>query len=241
MLLDIPRSNTSVSQPVLSALAGWVRALPEENAKQAWTTATPPEVFSWRDLYSLLSNLVAETERSTPGHSQRVAEFSLRCGVVFGLTPQALKQLYWGGALHDLGKLTLRRELLDKPGPLSRAEWQLLRQHPTWGYEAVSVILNDPQLAQTVLTHHERWDGGGYPGGLKADEIPLHGRIVAVADTFDALTSRRCYREAVTTREALAILGAEGGRQFDPELVGTVLSSGALERHQLGTVHPEVG
>lgn len=241
MLLDIPRPNTSVSQPVLAALVGWVRALPEENVKRARAAATPPEAFSWRDIYSLLSNLVIEAEQDMPGHSQRVAEFSLRCGVVLGLTPQALKQLYWGGALHDLGKLTLSRELLGKPGPLSQAEWQLVRQHPTWGCEAVSVMLDDPQLARTVLTHHERWDGAGYPGGLKAHEIPLHGRIVAVADTFDALTSRRCYREAVTTPEALAILGAEGGKQFDPELLATVLSSGVLNRDRPGNALPEVG
>ena len=105
----------------------------------------------------------------------------------------------------------------------------------------MSVMLDNPQLARTVLTHHERWDGAGYPGGLKAHEIPLHGRIVAVADTFDALTSRRCYREAVTTPEALAILGAEGGKQFDPGLLATVLSSGALNRDRPGNALPEVG
>lgn len=241
MLPDIPRSNTYVSQSIMAVLSGWVRKLPEENAELAKSTVICPEAFSWRDLYGFLSCLIAEAEQSTPGHSQRVADLSLRCGVVLGMTPQELRQLYWGGLLHDLGKLALSWDVLHKPGPLSPAEWLLMRQHPMWGYEAVMMILDDPQLAQTVLTHHERWEGGGYPNNLKACEIPLHGRIVAIADTFDALTTTRSYRQAVTKKKALEIIEEERGKQFDPVLVDKLFASDMLKQAQAGEKKPDVG
>lgn len=241
MLHDIPRLNSPINQSVLSLLSAWVHELPVESAELARLDTVQPQTFSWQDLYEFLTNLIAEAEQSTPGHSQRVAELSLRCGVALGLKPHELKLLYWGGALHDLGKLALDWYVLHKPGPLSVDEWNLVRQHPGWGYEAVMLILNNPQLAQTVLTHHERWEGGGYPNGLKADEIPLHGRIVAIVDTFDALTTIRSYKQPVTQEKALEIIEDEGGLQFDPELVIKILASGVLKNNQPGKKYPDVG
>lgn len=241
MFHDIPQLNSLVDRSVLSSLSAWVHELPTENAELVQSYTVCPKTFSWQDLYEFLINLIAEAEQSTPGHSQRVAELSLRCGVALGLKPHELRLLYWGGALHDLGKLALAWDVLNKPGPLSADEWDLVRQHPVWGYEAVTLVLNNPQLAQTVLTHHERWEGSGYPNGLKADEIPLHGRIVAIADTFDALTTIRSYKQAVAQEKAMDIIENEGGLQFDPELVIKILASGVLKSNQTGKKYLDVG
>lgn len=238
---NLSRLNNPISESALSLLSAWVHELPVGSIALARLDTARPETFSWHDLYEFLSNLIAEAEQSTPGHSQRVAELSLRCGVALGLKAHELRLLYWGGALHDLGKLALDWDVLHKPGPLSIGEWDLVRQHPVWGYEAVMLILDDAQLAQTVLTHHERWEGGGYPNNLKASEIPVHGRIVAIADTFDALTNTRSYKQAVTRKKALEVIEDERGKQFDPVLVDKLLASGVMKHNQPGRAYPDAG
>lgn len=131
MLPDVSRPDSSIAKTAWSNLSDWVDSLPAENARLAKLRIDGLGTFSWFQLYGFLSQLIAEAEQSTPGHSQRVADLSLRCGVALGLKPQELRQLYWGGALHDVGKLALDWNVLHKPGPLSVNEWDLVRQHPT--------------------------------------------------------------------------------------------------------------
>ncbi len=162
--------------------------------------------------------------QATEGHGARVAELALALGQALGLSGERLHHLYWGGLLHDLGKIGIPDAILLKPGPLTEEEFALVRQHPLWGYEILKEI---PFIPQTVLNavryHHERWDGQGYPEGLKRWEIPLEARILAVADVWDALTSDRPYRPAYSPRQACEYIRAHAGKQFDPRVVRVFL------------------
>ncbi len=163
--------------------------------------------------------------QATEGHGARVAELALALGQALGLSGERLHHLYWGGLLHDLGKIGIPDAILLKPGPLTEEEFALVRQHPLWGYEILKEI---PFIPQTVLNavryHHERWDGQGYPEGLKRWEIPLEARILAVADVWDALTSDRPYRPAYSPRQACEHIRRNAGKQFDPRVVRALLS-----------------
>ncbi len=204
---------------------------------------TEDQRFSWNALHNFLEELVTYTEdcNGMPEHSQRVSRIALRCGVALGFGLDELSQLYWGGALHDIGKLALDQRVLAKTTSLSHTEWQQIRQHPEWGYKVIKQVLHNEVIAEIALTHHEHWDGGGYPNGLRDEAIPLNGRIVAIADTFDAITSQRRYKKAIDKGVALEIIRTEAGQQFDPELVRLFIDSDVLFRSDLGTDLPDLG
>jgi putative two-component system response regulator len=128
--------------------------------------------------------------------------------------------------MHDIGKIGIPDKILLKPGELDAKEWEIMKTHPQMGEEILgshnSVLLN---LARDIaLTHHEKWDGSGYPNGLKGEDIPVYARIVAIADTFDALTTVRPYKQAWLVADAIDLLKKEAGSHFDPELVDKFLS-----------------
>lgn len=154
----------------------------------------------------------------TYGHCRRVGSYALQLARGIGLTRAEVARLLRAAALHDIGKSQCPSRLLNKPGPLTPAEYAVVCRHAQIG-AALVADLGDPGLTEIVRHHHERWDGSGYPDGLAADEIPIGARIIAVADTFDALTSNRPYREAKGRGAALEILDDESGTQFDPRLV----------------------
>ncbi len=154
-------------------------------------------------------------------HIQRMSEFSALIARTIHFTPQRVELIYHASPMHDIGKIGTPQEILLKPGKLNRREWRQIRQHPTIGakilQESASQLL---RLGETIaLTHHEKWDGSGYPKGLRGNEIPIEGRICAIADVFDALTSKRPYKEAFSNDEAFHILLKGRGKHFDPELV----------------------
>ncbi len=165
-----------------------------------------------------LVSAVDQKDRYTCGHSLRVAFYATRLGVRLDLTENDLQMLQWGALLHDVGKIGIREEVLNKRGRLTDAEFRHMREHPVRSYAVVQEV---PQLAQAldaILYHHEHYDGSGYPERRKAEEIPLSARIVQVADVFDALTSDRSYRRAYTWDKALEILRDEAGKTVDPHL-----------------------
>ena len=169
----------------------------------------------------LLTEVVASLEASDPyshGHSRRVARHAEMIARRMGLSDHHVAKVRTAAALHDVGKVNTPIAVLYKPAKLTDAEFQLIKRHPVDGAEMVA-MLGDPELTAMILHHHERLDGTGYPGALAGEEIPLGARIIAVADTFDAITSTRAYRAAKTHKQALAILAAEAGTQLDDRAV----------------------
>jgi putative nucleotidyltransferase with HDIG domain len=154
----------------------------------------------------------------TSGHSRRVAAYAGELAQWMGLPREHSTRVVQAATVHDIGKTCVPGELLKKPGPLTSRERELVRQHAVTG-AAMVAGLGDRDLAAFVRHHHERFDGRGYPDRLAADQIPLGARIIAVADTFDALTSNRPYRRAIGHARALEVLDAEAGTQLDPDLV----------------------
>lgn len=158
----------------------------------------------------------------TRGHSQRVAEISAFLAESLGLDKE---KIYWAALLHDIGKIGISQHILNKEGPLDEEEFELIKQHPIKGYELIKDTEGFEDIAKIVLHHHERWDGNGYPAGLKDGEIPLESRIIFLADSFDAMTSVRSYRKTpLPTSEALEEIKRCSGTQFDPEVVKAFLS-----------------
>ena len=158
-------------------------------------------------------------DAETQGHSERVARFSLRLGRELGLQRALMKSLEYGALLHDIGKIEVPDEILRKPGSLTPLEWITMRQHPLIGSQMLQDIDFLKEASLVVAQHHERWDGQGYPFGLRAMEINRNARIFAVADALDAITSVRVYHSGKNIETAAAELNRCAGRQFDPEVI----------------------
>jgi HD-GYP domain-containing protein (c-di-GMP phosphodiesterase class II) len=171
-----------------------------------------------RSLSRLADQLDATAGAGTE-HARRVAAYAAATAREFGITGRDLVVLEVGAALHDLGKLCVRKTVLAKPGPLTEQEWDVMRLHPAAGARALATIVGVPEVVAIVRWHHERWDGTGSPDGLRGERIPLGARIVAVADAFQAMTETRPYRGPLTERAARARLREAAGTQFDPACV----------------------
>ncbi|VXC48643.1 two-component system response regulator [Massilia sp. 9I] len=170
--------------------------------------------------------LAAEYKDNETGlHVIRMSHFSRILGIAAGMNEAEADDLLHAAPMHDVGKIGIPDRILQKPGPLDPDEWKIMQSHVTIGAE----IIGDHEggmlalAAQIALTHHEKYDGSGYPHGLRGNDIPLVGRIVAIADVFDALTSKRPYKKAWTEEEALTLLREQKGRHFDPALVDLFL------------------
>jgi putative nucleotidyltransferase with HDIG domain len=180
----------------------------------------------------LLERLAMDLEARDPytlGHSRRVARYAALIAKRMGVPKAELGRIRTAAAVHDIGKLQTPLEILRKPGALTDAEFGLIKRHPSEGAK-LAAILEDEALTEIVLRHHERLDGSGYPGALRGGEVPLGARIVAVADTFDAITSARSYRSAKPHKQALDILRAEAGTKLDAGAVDAFLSAYAGRR-----------
>lgn len=158
-------------------------------------------------------------DRETEGHSQRVTKLTTDLAQASGLSEEEIMHLRRGALLHDMGKIGIPDAILHKPATLTDEEWVIMRKHPQLAYDMLrSVEYLHPAL-EIPLNHHEKWDGTGYPRGLKGEEIPLSARLFAVVDVWDALTSDRPYRKAWTDEEALAYIREQSGKHFDPRVV----------------------
>jgi response regulator RpfG family c-di-GMP phosphodiesterase len=156
----------------------------------------------------------------TRGHSERVSRYAVKTGVLLGFTGDVLDQIRLGGELHDIGKIGTRDTILQKPGPLTEAEFEEIKKHVIEGEEILEPLrLHRPLVLQIVRHHHERMDGTGFPDGLAGEAIPIAARLMAVVDAFDAMTTSRAYRPSREAPDAMAELSRFSGIQFDPNVV----------------------
>ncbi len=163
-------------------------------------------------------------DHETEGHTQRVTEMTVRLARKLGCTDEEIIHIRRGAQLHDIGKMGIPDEILLKPGPLTEEEWVIMRRHPQYAYQMLSPIAYLNQALIIPYSHHERWNGSGYPHRLKGQEIPLFARLFAVVDVWDALSSDRPYRKRIPPKDVVDYLQQESGKLFDPDIVQTFLS-----------------
>jgi putative nucleotidyltransferase with HDIG domain len=185
-----------------------------------------PKLIGFNDLHEMVDALSAALDAKshyTCGHSERVAEISLLIAKEMGLSEEEQKKIHIGAHLHDIGKIGIPDAVLNKTGKLTAVEFAQIQQHPVIGDEIISKIKVFHEVKDIVRFHHERFDGKGYPDGLRGEKIPLKARIVAVADSLDAMTSFRPYRVAYKFEAAFAEIDRCRGRQFDPVVVDVLI------------------
>ncbi len=164
-------------------------------------------------------------DRETEGHTQRVTRMALELARLMGVEEEKLVQMRRGGLLHDIGKLGVPDSILLKPGPLTDEEWEIMRMHPQFAYDWLAPIPYLREAVEIPYCHHEKWDGSGYPRGLKGESIPLTSRIFAVVDVWDGLTSGRPYRQAWSHEEVVQYIRENSGVHFDPKVVDVFLNN----------------
>jgi HD-GYP domain-containing protein (c-di-GMP phosphodiesterase class II) len=172
-----------------------------------------------------LARAVEVRDQYTGEHVRRVGRYSRRIGQALQLSEEQLWSLQVGGVLHDVGKIGVPDAVLGKDGPLNQEEWVALRRHPEIGHALLIGVVGLGPALEAVLHHHERWDGAGYPAGLAEGAIPLAGRVVAVADAFDAMTTPRPYRPRLELRAAVREIVRQRGHHFDPDIVAAFLDT----------------
>lgn len=158
-------------------------------------------------------------DQETEGHSQRVTALTLQLAKRYGLSDEQLAHIRRGALLHDIGKLGVPDAVLHKPGILSEEDWEIMRKHPQFAYDMLEKVEYLRPALEIPLCHHEKWDGTGYPRGLKGEEIPIAARLFAIVDVWDALRSDRPYRPAWTKEQAIEYIRSESGKHFDPRVV----------------------
>ncbi|MEW6418583.1 MAG: diguanylate cyclase [Nitrospirota bacterium] len=189
---------------------------------------TEAEVKDEKSILNIVYSLIAALEARdifTHGHSRKVNKYALILGEAIGLSKDESIRLSRAALLHDIGNLEISKGVLNKKGELTEEEWKHVKEHPQKGIEIIGHIPGLHRCKSAILHHHERWDGTGYPSGLKGKEIPLEARILAIADAFTAMVSTRPYRPAMSYEEALSGLKKEAGKQFDPELVEAFITT----------------
>ena len=245
-------AGAAIGHPDEAAAAGPAAGLPSGGSgPSADLTTLPPGSDPFRRLVSTLEAsgavpkttadvvqaIIASSFRSrdheTIGHSCRVARLAVALAERIGLRGETLTAIEWGALLHDVGKTAVPPEILDKPGPLAEEEMAVIRQHPRQGYQMLKHLVFLGAALDIVLSHHERWDGRGYPNGLAGERIPLPARVFAVVDTYDAITSDRPYRAARGHEEAIAELRRVAGTQLDPRVVDRFLDVPEAELRRL--------
>lgn len=178
----------------------------------------PDDQEAFNTIRTLITVINAK-DSYTYGHTERVVRYAAQLGAGLGLSATELHYLLYGAFLHDIGKIEIGRELLNKSTPLTPEEWEVLKKHPVWGAEIVEAVPLLVPISPLILYHHERYDGRGYPGGLRGADIPLLARILTVVDSFDAMTTDRPYKKARDLEQAMEELQQCQGSQFDPDIV----------------------
>jgi putative two-component system response regulator len=171
----------------------------------------------------MLAQAVEAKDAYTEGHLRRLRSYGEQLAIAFGLSPSEVRAVRYGGILHDIGKIGVDEAIIRKPGPLTPEEAAQMRRHPEIGAQIISQMRFAPEVAPIINGHHEYWDGSGYPRGLKGEQIPIGARIITIVDAYDAMTTDRPYRAALSIEEAVRRLRAARGTQFDPELLEVFL------------------
>ncbi|MGC8813105.1 HD domain-containing phosphohydrolase [Dictyoglomus sp.] len=169
-------------------------------------------------LITVLVKTLEYYDRYTQGHSERVARYAVKIAERIGLDRERIKRVYWASLVHDIGKIYIPQNLLNKNGRFTEDEYEFVKIHPVKSEEILSQVEELKDLGKIVRHHHERWDGKGYPDGLSGENIPLESRIIAVADAFEAMTAERPYKRALSLKEAIQEIEKNKGTQFDPFL-----------------------
>lgn len=172
-----------------------------------------------KELIISIIQILEMHDKYTSGHSENVAIIASNIAAKMGLPRKEINDSYWAGMVHDLGKILIPLDILNKEGSLTKEEYDLIKKHPYWGYKGLSSSKSLRHIARYVLYHHERWDGNGYPQGLEGEEIPLISQIIAVADAWDAMISSRSYREPLSEEKALQEIKDNKRSQFSPAVV----------------------
>jgi HD-GYP domain-containing protein (c-di-GMP phosphodiesterase class II) len=203
----------------------WWRALRAPNVRERLIAAEPMDELrqvdnEGLDLIALaFADIVDAKSPFTSRHSSRVADYARAVATALGADAEGQRRLYRAGLLHDIGKLGVSNRILDKAGSLTTAEWNEVRQHPKYTLSILSPVSAFGDFAWTAALHHEKLDGSGYPWGLRAPQLDLSARVLAVVDIYDALTSDRPYRPGMSHEEAIRIIGAERGTTLDADVV----------------------
>jgi response regulator RpfG family c-di-GMP phosphodiesterase len=179
---------------------------------------------AYKNTITALAAAIDAKDPYTCGHSQRVQEYTLLAGAFLSLSNEEMETLEYAGILHDVGKIAIDSRILDKPGPLTASEWEIMHGHPIVGANLLTEIPFLEKSSELVLCHHERFDGKGYPNGNKGENIPLGARLIAVADAFDTMTTDRAYRPAMSVDAAVKELHNGAGSQFCPVAVKAFIS-----------------
>ncbi len=193
-------------------------------ANQAASAISNAKLFGdFKDLFvntvRSLSHALEAKDEYTSGHAHRVAAFSIGLAKEMGMSLKDIENVELSALLHDIGKIGVPEGILTKPAKVTEAEFEEIKKHPVHGFKILEPLEHLEEVLPGIMHHHERWDGKGYPDGLKGGDIPLAARIVCVADAFDAMTSTRPYRKALPDDEALKRLKESSGTQFDPDVV----------------------
>ena len=178
--------------------------------------------YFYRIMQSLIRILEAK-DPYTQGHSERVAEYAYNTALKMGFSLEKCESIKKAAQLHDIGKLAIEEVILNKNGPLNDAEWKIMREHPLVGENALKPVLFDPEMLSIIRSHHERFDGRGYPDGLTGSNISIFAQIVSVADAYDAMTSTRAYRSSLSVESAIKELKSNCGLQFSAQVVEAFL------------------
>ncbi|MEA4907713.1 MAG: HD domain-containing protein [Chloroflexi bacterium] len=182
------------------------------------------ETSDHSDIVLALAKATNAYDASTVEHSERIIYITEAIAHRLGCSREEVRTIRWAALLHDIGKIGVPIQILHKPGPLSESEWGIMRLHPAIGAEIVSQVGGLTQVARLIRSHHEKYNGTGYPDGLSGTDIPLGSRIITVADAFGAMTEGRIYRAALSTEEAMQELIRCSGTHFDPKIVEIFLS-----------------
>jgi HD-GYP domain-containing protein (c-di-GMP phosphodiesterase class II) len=215
--LDSSEFNEQDMETVISVATTAAMAI--ENTKLHQTI-----VEAYKSTISALAAAIDAKDPYTRGHSQRVMEYTLMAGMELSLTAEEMETLAYASILHDIGKIAVGDCILNKPGKLTQAEWEIIYEHPVIGANMLNEVPFLKKASELVLCHHERYDGTGYPNGLAGEAIPLEASLIAVSDSFDTMTTDRSYRSALSIDQALSEIRNCSGTQFSPAAVDAFIS-----------------